>query len=219
VAEEIVEEVEAAEIYYEGEIIEEVANENLDLYYENEELQEENQQLENENANQSNNESEEELEEEVEQLEDELQDEKDKNQDLYYENEILEGYAFSDDAYGDDYWSYDWTSLWGDYACEDLFDNDLEDKTYDPDEPPGNDDWPFINIYGKCNSCDAYILDYYSSKHYNDIQDYLTQALYYSILGIIGLLTSVFFKIRHYRNPKETVQEAELLTNEGGTIA
>ena len=71
-----------------------------------------------------------------------------------------EMYDFDDDYYESGYWAEtQWGGVWGEYACEDLFYSDVEEQTFDENDPPGNDDWPFINIYGNCDTCDAYIVD------------------------------------------------------------
>ena len=70
-----------------------------------------------------------------------------------------------DDYYESDYWDYDWDSVWGEYACEDLFDQDIESlPAYDKDVPAGTDDWPSVQIYGSCRSCEAYLMDYYTTR-------------------------------------------------------
>merc|ERR1719491_1251423 len=117
---------------------------------------------------------EDEEEEEIDELEDEVEE-------LYYENT----YSFEDDIYEDDYWSgNDWDEQWGDYQCEQLFDTDLKQlPAFDSNTPPGDDQWPFVNIYGKCNTCEAYLIDYFSSEHFNNIKAYEVQGLYYGLVG------------------------------------
>ena len=79
-------------------------------------------------------------------------------EELYDEEEEI--YSFDDDMYYDEYWGQtSWDDVWGEYACEDLFDSDIGGQTYDQNDPPGSDEWPFVNIYGNCDTCDAYIVD------------------------------------------------------------
>ena len=126
-------------------------------------------------------------------------------------------YAFDDDNFQDDWWSSSWTDVWGEYACNDLFDSDLEDQTYDVNEPPGNDDWPFVNIYGSCTRCEAYLVDYYSTEHFNTIKAYQTHAKIYAGWGSFGLVLTIGLVIKQWLHPADSNQMG-LLMNEGGNM-
>ena len=94
----------------------------------------------------------------LEDLENTVVDEEEEEEEL--DEAIEEAYSFDDDVWYDDYWSQTtWNDVWGDYSCEDLFDYDLSGLGFDNDEPPGTDDWPFVNIYGNCKTCSAYVID------------------------------------------------------------
>jgi hypothetical protein len=109
--------------------------------------------------------------------------------------------------------------VWGDYACEDLFETDMEGETYNADSPPGNDDWPTIYIYGSCNTCEAYIMDYFSTEHFAEIANYQLQARWYYIAGAISMLVALAAVIKQIVRPS-TEKEVELLTSyQGGVIA
>ena len=163
-----------------------------------------------------------ELNQENEDLEEDLEDEEDYAEELEDEIDALTGsggYSYDDDAFEDEYWNTaDWDSVWGEYACEDLFDEELDGKNFDPDMAPGQDEWPTIEIYGSCNSCEAYIADYYSSEHYLRIRLYEVQSWLYLWVGFFGLIISAFAALRqHFRPSKEN--EVVLLTHGGGVPA
>jgi len=175
---------------------------------------------------------------EVEELEEELEEEKDKNQEL--ENEVDEEneeiideeeeldnvedsyydsvYGFSDDSFEDDYWSgNNWDDTWGDYECQELFEKDLNSIDYDPNVPPGDDDSPFVNIYGKCNTCDAYLVDYFSTEHFNNIKSYEKKGLGYGILGLLSLILTVTIALRQSKKPQKE-REFGLIPNGNSTV-
>jgi hypothetical protein len=117
-------------------------------------------------------------------------------------------------VYGDDYWDddYDWDSVWGDYACEDLFDTDLEGLEYDAQYAPGNDGYPFVYIYGSCSKCEAYLVDYYATEHFQDIKNYQTQGFKYAMCAIISLAVTAVFAVKQRLRPAQS-NEVVLLTN------
>lgn len=124
-------------------------------------------------------------------------------------------YSFEDDMFEDDWWSHSWTDVWGEYTCNDIFDSDLEGKTYDSDVKPGDDEWPFVNIYGSCNRCEAYLVDYYSTEHFNMIKQYQHHAQNYALVGLFGVIITSILIIKQYLSPAEE-NELGLLMNEGG---
>lgn len=195
----------------------EEAEENEELEEDVEEEEEANEDLEEENY--EDEEENEELEEEVEEEEEEVEE---YTEDL--EEEVIDlsedyTYYYDDDMMTDSYWDeQEWGNVWGDYACYDLFDYDMSGSTYDADEAPGDDDWPFVNVYGNCKSCDAYIVDYYSTEHYNDIQNYRIQGRNYLLFSLVGVALTAFLHLKHKMDPiKEG--ELELITNDGGALA
>jgi len=156
----------------------------------------------------------EEEEEENEELEDEEEELEDEEEELYYDSV----YGFNDDNFEDDYWSgNNWDETWGDYQCQELFEKDLPSIEYDPNTPPGDDESPFVNIYGKCNSCDAYLIDYFSTEHFNDIKAYETKGLYYGLLGMLSLILTVLHSCRQSKKPAKE-RELGLIPNENSTI-
>lgn len=176
--------------------------ETMELYYKNEELDYKNEQLyyTNEQLQEEN----EDLEEEVEELEEEVE-----------ENSM---YSFQDDMYNDDYWNVNWDSFWGDYACSDLFETDLEGQTYDGDTSPGDDGWPFIDIVGKCKTCEAYILDEYSLQTVSSIERYQESGLQYASVGLVSLLLTMGLGFIQWKYPTVQDTKVELLRNDGTTI-
>lgn len=124
----------------------------------------------------------------------------------------IENLFFDDDFFADEYWNYGWDSVWGDYACSDLFDNDLEGKTFDADEAPGGDDWPFINVYGTCNSCKAFLVDYYTEEHFDKIRRYQTHAIHYFIMGVVASFFYAFLALKQWIAPAEENQVTLLMT-------
>ena len=121
--------------------------------------------------------------------------------------------------YDNEYWNtQDWDSIWGEYACYDLFDYDMGGSTYDADEKPGGDDWPFVNIYGNCRSCDAYIVDYFSTEHFQKMKSYKVQGQNYLIFSFLGLALTALLHFKHRMDPIAE-KELELLPNDGGAMA
>jgi hypothetical protein len=153
---------------------------------------------------------------------------------------------YDDDAYDSNYWEYDWDSAWGEYgyvwqvflgcilsnhsnspivllslfySCSDLFNSDILSKTYDANVPAGgDDDWPFINIYGSCKTCDAYILDYFAEEAFIKYDDYFINALMYLGLASVGMGLSLIGFIKYKLQPPAE-NRMELLGSDGGVLA
>ncbi len=127
--------------------------------------------------------------------------------------------SYDDDMFEDEYWSYDWDSVWGDYSCEDLFDADISGQTYDPNQPAGGDDeWPFVYIYGSCKTCEAYILDSFAEEAFEDTQEYKHQAIVYLAGAAAGFVWSLLSYVKYKVMPTEE-NEIELLGSDGGVLA
>jgi len=126
--------------------------------------------------------------------------------------------SYDDDNYEDAYWSYDWDSVWGDYACEDLFDADISGQTYDPDARAGEDQWPSVYIYGSCKTCEAYILDRFAEEAFEETQEYKMQAIVYLAGAAAGFVWSLVSYIK-YRVMPTHENELELLGSDGGVLA
>ena len=124
-------------------------------------------------------------------------------------------YSFEDDYFEDEYWGYDWDSAWGDYACNDLFDTDLSNESYDENEAPGNDVFPYVNIYGTCNSCKAFLVDYYSTAHFDKIREYQTHAWTYAGFGVLSIFMTAALMVKQHVSPAQENQ-IDLLMSEGG---
>lgn len=127
-------------------------------------------------------------------------------------------YEFDDDMYDNEYWQYDWDSVWGEYGCTDLFESDMQGMTFEESEKPGADDWPFINIYGSCKTCEAYILDYFAEEAFERLDGYRKQGIIYASVALYGFVVSFGFYMR-YRASPTAENEIELLSNDGGVIA
>ncbi|KAG7359106.1 hypothetical protein IV203_015695 [Nitzschia inconspicua] len=137
--------------------------------------------------------------------------------DEWYWDELPSSY--DDDWFEDEYWDYDWDSVWGEYACEDLFDSDVGMRTFDPNTPAGgDDDWPFVNIYGSCKTCEAYVLDYFAKEAFEELEEYKEQAIIYMSGAIAGLIVS-FVSYVKYRVMPTAENEIELLGSDGGVLA
>mmetsp|Transcript_5815 Transcript_5815/g.8180 ORF Transcript_5815/g.8180 Transcript_5815/m.8180 type:complete len:762 (+) Transcript_5815:112-2397(+) len=130
---------------------------------------------------------------------------------------VQDAFSFEDDTYEDEYWNYEWGNVWGEYACNDLFDADLENIEYNADEAPGSDDWPYVNIYGSCNSCKAFIVDYYSEEHFDNIRRYQRHAGKYAIFGTLSLLITLALGFMQRLSPSEE-NEINLLMDQGGLM-
>jgi len=112
--------------------------------------------------------------------------------------------------------------VWGEYACEDVFEADLEGRDFDADTPPGADDndrWPYINVYGNCNTCEAYLVDYYSTKHYESILLFQRHAMYYGMGAAVALVLAMTSKLKRRWSSPTRDHHVDLLTNQGGVVA
>jgi len=143
------------------------------------------------------------------------------SQNMEFDDELMvdddgySDYSFEDDFYEDEYWSYDWGTAWGDYACNDLFDTDLEGDTYDETTAPGDDNWPYVTIYGSCNSCKAFLVDYYSTEHFDKIKKYQAHAFTYATFGFVSLVITGALMLKQWLRPAEENQ-IDLLMSDGG---
>ncbi|OEU19646.1 hypothetical protein FRACYDRAFT_235703 [Fragilariopsis cylindrus CCMP1102] len=154
-------------------------------------------------------------EEEEEEIEEEFEEEE---YDEWYWDENPDSY--DDDIYEDEYWStYDWDSVWGEQSCEDLFDSDVGSKTYDINKPAGADDeWPFVNIYGSCKTCEAYVLDYFAEEAFEEVEEYKQQAIVYLAGAMAGFIWATLSYVK-YRVMPTAENEIELLGGDGGVMA
>lgn len=180
------------------------ANNNEDI----EQLEEENEQLREENEQYK--EEVEDYEEYAEDLTEALEEEYEQD---YYE------YYYDDDYYEDSYWStQDWNSVWGDFACADMFsfDNFGSNDAFNATTPPGDDGWPFVNIYGNCKTCEAYIVDYFSTEHFQEVVSHKKSARNYGLATGLGLVITILFAVKQRINPA-TDHEIELLSRHGTT--
>lgn len=165
------------------------------------------------------------------QLEDELQQEHQDNEQLKKENAELhkeieelqneltkESNDNKPEHEDDDWGETDWGSVWGDYQCYNLFDADLEGVKFNARKPPGSDDWPYLNIYGNCQTCEAYIVDYYSTEHFQSIQSYKQASRKFGIAACFSLLVTVALALKHRFSSKQD-NEINLLESKIGTFA
>lgn len=146
-------------------------------------------------------------------LENELEEEEEENEELQEENDELEkeneelqkelneengGKEHEDDDWGET----DWSSVWGDYKCYNLFDADLNGVKFNPHKRPGSDDWPYLNIFGNCKTCEAYIVDYYSTEHFQSIQSYKKTGKNFGIAASLSLVLTLVFALKQRLSPK-----------------
>mmetsp|Transcript_42932 Transcript_42932/g.43668 ORF Transcript_42932/g.43668 Transcript_42932/m.43668 type:complete len:686 (-) Transcript_42932:1406-3463(-) len=156
-----------------------------------------------------------------EEMGEEIYEEEEEYEEEEYEEWYWDEYPdyYDDDYYEDDYWDQDWDSVWGDYACEDLFDSDVGSKTYDVNTPAGGDDeWPFVNIYGSCKTCEAYILDIFAEEAFEEVEEYKQQAIVYLAGALAGFIWATMSYVK-YRVMPTAENEIELLGGDGGVMA
>lgn len=104
------------------------------------------------------------------------------------------------------------------YSCEDLFDEDTAGMSYDTATPAGTDDYPYINIYGSCKTCEAYILDYFAEQAFESVEEHKQMAILYMTGAIAGFLFSLVAFIKYKSNPAAE-NEIELLGHDSGVLA
>jgi hypothetical protein len=159
-------------------------------------LKQENQELEKENQD---------LEKELDALktnQEQLQDEIDQG-----------GYKYDDDYVQDTYWNQmDWSSVWGDYECFNLFNSNLDGTSYNPDVAPGADGWPFLNVYGDCRTCQAYIVDYFSTEHFQSVQSREQAARGYAFASFLVFVLSALLYVKR-RLAGKSDNEIDLLAS------
>lgn len=160
------------------------------------------------------------LESENEKLQNELDEAEETIEvlDEEVEDEVL-SYVYDDTIYEDEYWQEtDWDSIWGEYACEDLFDSDIEQGDLNVNVAPGTDHWPTVNIYGSCNTCQAYILDYYSTEHYQNIRQFEYQSYLYYVAGFFFMVGAAILALFERKRPNKE-NKIVLLSQERGVAA
>lgn len=104
------------------------------------------------------------------------------------------------------------------YSCQDLFDEDTSRLNYDTSVPAGTDGYPYINIYGSCKTCEAYILDYFAEEAFESVEEYKKLAISYMTVAAGGFLFSFMMFIKYKVNPPAE-HEIDLLGSDGGVMA
>ena len=100
-----------------------------------------------------------------------------------------------------------------------MFEYDLEASTYEEDTKPGEDGWPYLNVYGNCDTCEAFIVDFYSTEHFQEISSYKEAAVHYALASIFASLITVVLAVKHRFSP-QAENEIELLPSAGnGALA
>ena len=102
--------------------------------------------------------------------------------------------------------------------CQDLFDNDMSGQVFDDSQMPGSDDWPFLNVYGNCKTCEAYILDYFAEEAFEKVDHFRVQAIGYFGVFWVGICLSFVMYLKHLASPASE-NTVELLSSDGGVIA
>lgn len=124
-------------------------------------------------------------------------------------------YYWDDDVYYDSYWDeQSWTDIWGDYQCTEMFEYDLEGMTYEENTAPGEDGWPYLNIYGNCDTCEAFIVDFYSTEHFQEISSYKKSAVHYAVSAIFASIVTIALMVKQRFSP-QAENEIELLPSAG----
>ena len=105
-------------------------------------------------------------------------------------------------------------------SCSDLFEDDLQGHTHNPQQSPKSegDDWPTINVYASCKTCDAYVLDYFAEEAFERRQNYEKQALFYLTGAAAGFGLALLCYLQHLARPSKD-NEVELLSSYGGVVA
>ena len=113
----------------------------------------------------------------------------------------------------------DWMYIWGDYQCTEMYEYDLEGSTYEEDAKPGDDGWPYLNVYENCDTCEAYIVDFYSTEHFQEISSYKQAAIHYALASIFATTVTVVLAVKQRMSPVAD-HEIELLPSAGnGALA
>jgi hypothetical protein len=100
-----------------------------------------------------------------------------------------------------------------------LFEYDIGGQTPDPTTPAGGDDeWPFVNIYGSCKTCEAYILNYFAEEVFEETQEFKQQAIVYLAGAMAGFVWALLSYIQYKVSPTSE-SELELLGSDGGVMA
>ena len=96
----------------------------------------------------------------------------------------------------------------------------MEGKSFDDSVKPGSDqeDWPYINIYGSCKTCEAYILDYFAEEAFEEVEIYKTQAIMY-LTGAVGGFAATVLLYFKYRISPTAENEVVLLSSDCGALA
>jgi hypothetical protein len=99
-----------------------------------------------------------------------------------------------------------------------LFDGDAAGLSYDPSVEAGTDGYPYVNIYGSCKTCEAYVLDYFAEQAFESVEDHKKMASVYMSGAMFGFFISfllfITFKIR-----PQAENEIELLDSNSGVMA
>lgn len=99
-----------------------------------------------------------------------------------------------------------------------MFDEDAADLNYDASIEAGKDGYPYVNIYGSCKTCEAYILDYFAEEAFESVEEHKKMAVLYMTGAIFGFILSFLSFIKYkVRPPAEN--EIELLDTDSGVMA
>ena len=95
-----------------------------------------------------------------------------------------------------------------------MFEYDLEGTSYEENTKPGDDGWPYLNVYGNCDTCEAFIVDFYSTEHFQEITSYRDAAVHYALASIFASIITVILAVKHRFSP-QAENEIELLPSAG----
>ena len=95
----------------------------------------------------------------------------------------------------------------------------MSDRSFDAHEAPGDDGFPFIQVYASCKTCDAYILDYFAEEAFEEYDEFRKQSIMYFAGAIAGLVISLV-SFTKYKLAPPPENEIELLGCEtSGVVA
>jgi len=130
-------------------------------------------------------------EEENEELKQEIKELKEENEAL---KEKLAQAGTGTDADDED---ADWNDVWGDYKCYNLFDADLDGTSYNATVPAGEDDWPYLKVYGNCRTCEAFVVDRFSADHFSgEARAYGTAGRNDAVAAALALVVALLLAVR-----------------------
>lgn len=67
-----------------------------------------------------------------------------------------------------------------------------------------------VEVYGNCDTCEAFIVDFYSTEHFQEISSYKHAAVHYALATIFASIVTAILALKHRFSP-QAENEIELL--------